>query len=189
LNKSSAVADSFVVLIDKTELQSTAPNFWIRLTATPTSSSVAGGEVEEIKGYLGLCKNATGDASWTGVIGDESYDSKDYDAYNFIISGNGSGTFYFAWDDDKVKPNEFALLNYGSGSTPLATATMGNWSGFNQYPSGPTAVTGSDTWKYLTIEVDSSQLARYEIQLYKTSGSKYSSVISGYVDYRFVADE
>lgn len=187
LNKNAATADDFIILIDKSELQSNAPNFWIKLTATPTS--VAGGEVEAIDGYLGLCKNASGDANWTGMIGDESYTSKDYDAYNYIISGNGSGTFYFAWDDDKVKPNEFALLNYGSGSTPLATATMSDWSGFNRYPSGPVAVTGSDNWKYLTLTVDSSDLPRYEIQLYKTSGSDYSSVIAGYVDYKFVADE
>ena len=187
LNKNAATADDFIVLIDKSELQSNAPNFWIKLTATPTS--VAGGEVEAIDGYLGLCKNASGDANWTGMIGDESYTSKDYDAYNYIISGNGSGTFYFAWDDDKVKPNEFSLLNYGSGTTPLTTTAMSDWSGFNKYPSGPVAVTGSDNWKYLTLTVDSSDLPRYEIQLYKTSGSDYSSVIAGYVDYKFVADE
>ena len=187
LNKNAATADDFIVLIDKSELQSNAPNFWIKLTATPTS--VAGGEVEAIDGYLGLCKNASGDANCTGMIGDESYTSKDYDAYNYIISGNGSGTFYFAWDDDKVKPNEFSLLNYGSGTTPLTTTAMSDWSGFNKYPSGPVAVTGSDNWKYLTLTVDSSDLPRYEIQLYKTSGSDYSSVIAGYVDYKFVADE
>lgn len=187
LDKSAANADAFTVLIDKSELQGNAPNFWIRLTATPTT--LAGGEVEAINGYLGLCKNASGDVSWTGVIGDADYASKDYDAYNYIISGNGAGTFYFAWDDAKVKPNEFALLNYGSGSTPLATAVMSDWSGFNQYPSGPASVTGSDTWKYLTISVDSSELARYEIQLYKTSGSNYSAGIAGYVDYKFVPAE
>ena len=187
LNKSAATADDFIILIDKSELQNNAPTFWIKLTATP--ASVAGGEVEVIDGYMGLCKNASGEVNWTGVIGDEDYTSKDYDAYNYIISGNGSGTFYFAWDDDKVKPNEFALLNYGSGSTPLTTATMSDWSGFKQYPSGPAAVTGSDNWKYLTIKVDSSELARYEFQLYKTSGDNYSSVIAKYVDYKFVADE
>lgn len=186
LNKSAASADAFTILMDKSELLSNAPNFWIRLTATPTS--VAGGEVEVINGYLGLCKNASGDVNWTGVIGDEDYTTKDYDAYNYIISGNGTGTFYFAWDDTKVKPNEFALLNYGSGTTPLATAEMSNWSGFNQYPSGPASTTGTDNWKYLTITVDSSELARYEFQLYKTDGTDYSSVIAGYVDYKFVAD-
>ena len=186
LSKGAANADSFVVLIDKSELLSNVPHYWIRLTATP--ASLAGGEVEVIDGYIGLCKNATGDANWTGVIGDVDYSSKDYDAYNYIISGNGTGTFYFAWDDDKVKPNEFALLNYGSGSTPIATNVMSDWSGFNQYPSGPSAVTGNDNWKYLTLTVDSSLLARYEFQLYKTNGSNYSSVIAGYVDYKFVPD-
>ena len=111
LNKSAASADAFTILMDKSELLSNAPNFWIRLTATPTS--VAGGEVEVINGYLGLCKNASGDVNWTGVIGDEDYTTQDYDAYNYIISGNGTGTFYFAWDDTRVNLTENDLVFTG----------------------------------------------------------------------------
>lgn len=188
LSKATTSSDEFDILIDKSELLNISPSFWIKITATP--GSIIGGEVELIDGYVGACKNASGEASWTGVIGDENYSTTDYDAYNYIISGSGKGTFYFAWDDSKVRPNEFSLLNYGSGSTPIPTAVVSSWTGYTQYgPSGPTSVTGDDTWKCITLEVDSSVLARYEFQLYKMSGADYRSLIDKYVDYRFVADE
>lgn len=188
LSKNDASTDLFDILIDKTELLNTSPKFWIKVTATP--KSIVAGEVEKIDGYIGACKSATGEATWTGSIGDEDYDSIDYDAYNYIITGNGAGTFYFAWDDSKVKPNEFALLNYGSGTTPLESFNVSSWEGYKQYgSSGPSSVTGEDTWKYITLSVDSSVLPRYEFQLYKNSENNYSSVINKYVDYKFEADE
>ena len=188
LSKATTSTDEFDILIDKSELLNTSPSFWVKVTATPRS--IIGGEVEVIEGYVGACKNASGEASWTGVIGDEDYSTTDYDAYNYIITGSGKGTFYFAWDDSKVNPNEFALLNYGSGASAIPTAEVSSWTGYKQYgPTGPASVTGADTWKYITLDVDSSEHARYEFQLYKTSGTDYRSLIDKYVDYQFVADE
>lgn len=188
LSKLSTSTDEFMLLLDKSELLETVPTMWIKVTATPHPE--VGGEVEIISGYVGTCMSATGEASWGGAIGDEDYGSTDYDAYNYVITGNGRGTFYFAWDDDKVKPNEFALMNYGSGSSALTPATVTSWTGYDQYgPGGPSSVTGSDTWKCISLTVDSAVLPRYEFQLYKTSGSDYSAVISNYVDFKFIPDE
>ena len=184
LSNHEASSDEFMILIDKSELQNIVPSFWIKLTATPKTE--IGGEVETISGYLGLCKNATGEANWAGMISDADYATKDYDAYNYSISGNGVGTFYFAWDDDKVHPNEFGLMNYGSDTEPLTVAPVDSWTGYNQYGNAdPASETGDDTWKYLTIKVNSAQLARYVFQLYKTSGSNYGADILKYVDYKF----
>lgn len=189
LSKNAASANTFSLLFDKSELQSNAPKFWIKVTATPTS--VSGGEVESILGYVGICKNAQGGASWSGYIEDDNYTSIDYDSYNYIISGNGKGEFYFAWDDSKVKPNEFALLNYEK-SGEATVGIVGNvnglssWTNYNQYGTAVTPPSG--TWKYIKLDVDSDKNARYEIQLYKTGGDDYSNVITQYTDYYFDAE-
>ena len=177
LSKNSISADMFDVIFDKSELLNNSPGFWIQLTATPKDA--VGGEVAEISGYIGVCQSASGEASWTGYINDESYGTTDYDAYNYIVSGYGEGTFCFAWDDTKVKPNEFSLINYD-----LTALSLSDFSGYKQY--GTTAPTGG-TWKYVTISVDSDVIPRYEFQLYKTGGDDYSNTISQYVDYKFVA--
>jgi len=182
LSKTEASSNMFSILFDKSELLNNVPSFWIEITATPVS--VSGGEVEAIHGYIATCKSAVDGARWTGYIEDYSYDTIDYDSYNYIVSGNGKGKFYFAWDDAKVKPNEFAFLNY-SGDITTTTADVDSWTNYEQY--GKNAPT-SGTWKYIELEVDSDTLARYEFQLYKTSGEDYGSDISKYVDYYFVAD-
>ena len=183
LSKNDASTDLFSLYFDKREIAYTAPRFWIMITATPTTGS--GGEVETISGYVGTCQSAKGGDDWTGYIGDENYTTVDYDSYNYIISGNGQGAFYFAWDDSKVKPNEFALANYSS-DIEGNVASVTEWTGYTQY--GTTAPS-TGTWKYIKLNVDSEQTARYEIQLYKTSGDNYSSVISKYTDWYFVASD
>ena len=190
LSKNTASTDTFSLLFDKSELKNNNPRFWIKVTATPTS--ISGGEVEMITGYVGTCRNAQGGASWSGYIEDDGYSNVDYDSYNYIISGNGKGTFYFAWDDSKVKPNEFALLNYKKvdGATVGIDGSIGDvsdWSDYKQY--GRADPPPSGTWKYIKLDVDSDQTARYEIQLYKTSGADYSSVIEQYTDYYFIAEQ
>jgi hypothetical protein len=182
LNKAAASSDMFSLLFDKSELKNNAPKFWIKVTATPIS--VSGGEVENIAGYVGTCKSAEGGANWTGSIGDDNYSTIDYDSYNYIISGTGKGSFYFAWDDTKVKPNEFAFINYASDINTSET-DVDSWTNYTQY--GTTQPT-SGTWRYIELEVDSEETARYEFQLYKTNGVNYSGNISKYVDFYFVAD-
>ena len=183
LDKTQAYYDMFSLLFDISELKNNAPTFWIMVTAIP--DSVSGGEVENISGYVGTCKSAEGGADWTGSIGDENYDSVAYDSYNYIISGAGKGSFCFAWDDSKVKPNEFAFANYADDITTSATDVV-SWNDYTQYG---TAAPASGTWKYIRLEVDSEKKARYEFQLYKTDGDNYKDVISKYVDYCFVADQ
>jgi hypothetical protein len=189
LNKTAASSDVFSLLFDKSELKSNAPNFLIEVEAIPIS--ISGGEIEAIHGYVGTCQSAEEGAKWSGYIEDIDYESTDYDSYNYIITGNGKGTFYFAWDDSKVKPNEFAFLNYtnniDSTTKPAINVPSGEWEHYVQY--GKTAPS-TGTWKYIKMNVDSDGLARYEFQLYKTSGTVYQNdnLITKYVDYYFVAD-
>jgi len=185
LSKQEASTDFFSLVFDKSELRNNAPKFWIYVVATPTQNTGAGGEVEAIKGYVGTCQAAKGGATWYGEISDESKSTIDYDAYNYIITGNGKGDFYFAWDDSKVKPNEFAFLNYNSYISVNST-NVENWSGYTQYGETPPA-TGS--WKYIVLDVNSDVVTRFEFQLYKTSGDDYSSLIDTYVDYKFIPDQ
>lgn len=183
LDKTEASTDTFSLLFDRAELQYDTPRFWIQVTATPTS--VSGAEVETLSGYVGTCKSAVAGANWLGFIDDENYETIDYDSYNYVIAGNGKGSFYFAWDDSKVKPNEFALQNYSSDIQSGTPASVSSWTNYNHYGSGaPT----SGAWKYIELSVDSDSIPRYEIQLYKTNGDDFSPNISSYVDYYFVAD-
>lgn len=182
LSKDALSTHTFDVVFDKSELLKNTPGFWIQLTAVPKHIVV--GEVAEISGYIGACKSASGAASWTGYINDADYTTTDYDAYNYIVSGTGTGTFYFAWDDSKVRPNEFAFINYGSG-TELSSAALDSFNGYTQYGSTQHSVAN---WKYVSFPVDSNRLPRYEFQLYKTSADDYRSVISTYVDYKFTTN-
>ena len=184
LSKNEASTDMFNVLFDRSELQCDAPRFWIHVQATPTSVSAA--EIETMSGYIGTCKNATIGANWTGYIEDDRYSTVDYDAYNYIITGNGNGSFYFAWDDSKVKPNEFALSNYASDIEAGTPANVSSWTNYKRYGTTAPSV---GTWKYIKLKVDSDVTARYEIQLYKTSGADYHSSIADYTDYYFVAEQ
>ncbi len=140
--------------------------------------------MEIIRGYVATCKSAADGAKWSGDIEDKNYSTMDYDSYNYIITGNGAGKFYFAWDDSKVKPNEFAFLNYAANISKTA-ANVTSWEHYMQY--GKTAP-ADGTWKYIVLNVNSDNLARYELQLYKTSGDDYRNDVSKYVDYYFVAD-
>ena len=184
LKKTEPDDDTFELVIDKSELLGEEPSVLVKLTAIPTN--VSGGEVDRLYGYMGICKRATGDAKWSGKINDENYTTTDYDAYNYVISGIGKGTFYFAYDSSKLSPNMFFTQN-NSGIQQNDTLTNEDWGRLTQYKSSQPS--NKSDWKLMVLTVDSSDKSRYEIQLYKTSGDDYRQVIDGYVDFGFVVSE
>lgn len=181
--------DTFELVIDKSELLNDEPTVLVELTAIP--SNISGGEVERLFGYIGICKRTAGDAKWIGRINDENYTSIDYDAYNYVFSGNGTGTFYFAYDSTKVAPNEFFLQNNGGENGIIVDGfnnvalTDADWGKLTKYKT--TTPTNKSDWRIIAFSVDSTKMPRYNLQLYKKSGGNYSSVIDNYVDYGFAA--
>lgn len=100
--------------------------------------------------------------SWTGSFYETTADS--YDAFNYIIKGQGKGTVTLTWDHSQLEINKVFLENNGL------------------------SVTSEGSISKLTIDVDSTAgQNRYDIQFYKTENGSYTdmSTINGYVTVNF----
>lgn len=94
--------------------------------------------------------------AWEGYVDENMAVPKvpaDFDGFNYVISGNGSGTCKLSWDSAKVTPS--ALFLADMGLTP-ADDTAANW-------------------KYVEFSVDSDTKDRYDLQFYRATGAVNSS--------------
>jgi hypothetical protein len=99
-------------------------------------------------------------ALWSGTLAERSTNTLDYDFYNYVITGSGSGRLDIMWDPNWFEVNEFFFNSSLSGVT------------FYNNVSTPSDVSeeGHVGWKKVTIVVDSSgenAKSRYELQLFK----------------------
>lgn len=102
--------------------------------------------------------------TWTGSFLETT--SENYDAFNYVIRGQGKGTVTLSWDSSQLEISRIFLENYNL--TDKITAVGSKMS--------------------LTIEVDSSVgQNRYDIQFYKTENGVYTDMgtINGYVTVDF----
>lgn len=161
--------DSFQVTFDSIELSKTPPEFYIYVRAVPSGG---GGNLNDIDCLLYAVPGVVDVASWTGALLETDTNRYDYDFYNYIINGSGSGTMTIMWDPDWFEVNPyFVLINNGA---------VGTISGGSH-----------DGWKKIDIRVDSTQKNRYELQLYKViSDTPYTGTNAAlnYVSYSFVAE-
>ena len=101
--------------------------------------------------------------TWTGSFAETTADS--YDAFNYIIKGQGKGTVTLTWDNSQLEINKVFLEN------------------------NSLSVTSEGSMSSLTIEVDSTVgQNRYDIQFYKTENGSYTDMdtINGYVTVNFI---
>ena len=188
LSKNDIDFNEFTIVLDKSDLLNESPSVLLKITATPVNN----GDLSPIVGYVGVCKRAMTDATWIGEIRDENHndtpaegqsaavDTYDYAAYNYVISGNGKGKFYFAYDSTKLDPNKFFLQDNASIIT--GPRNVSSWDKYTR------SMSGTSGWMEIVLNVDSSEKARYEIQLYKLSGSDYKNLIDDYVNYGFESE-
>ncbi|MBR3668289.1 MAG: hypothetical protein IKN66_14250 [Ruminococcus sp.] len=118
----------------------------------------------DLQAYLYGSKNVSVSASWSGTLVEQNTASLDYDFYNYVISGSGSGKLDIMWDDEWFEIDDFFFNTGLSGVTFDASCLDGE--GHVQ----PGTVSGGthDGWKKVTIVVNSSESkSRYELQLYK----------------------
>lgn len=148
----SISTDKFKVTVPTTDFDKTDAEFYIYVEADPVDSSLT-----DIKTLLYGSKNVVITASWSGTLAERNTDTYDYDFYNYVITGSGSGKLDIMWDPEWFEVNDFFFSNmsgvtFDGGSTPT-TISGGSRSG----------------WKKVTIVVDStdSDKSRYELQLYK----------------------
>lgn len=90
--------------------------------------------------------------SWEGSFNDNTSSAPSaYDGFNYVIEGNGSGTFTLKWNADKL------ALSYESMKRLLAISP----------PEGkPATIYTSNS---VTFYVDSDEESRYEVQFYKVN--------------------
>ena len=84
------------------------PNLYIEMIATPSID-----DLPVLRGVFKAEMRSQGaNNSWQGVFSDDTSSSPNsYAAYNYQISGMGSGTFTFRWDATKVSLNFVSLRN------------------------------------------------------------------------------
>ena len=140
--------DSFDICFDRTEVEKDIPELFIRVTATPTEESIQmnGGVSPTLSSIISISKGRTVETGWHGAL-DESSNS-DYDGYNLIVEGSGSGTIDIRWDNREFTINPAFLTNNSAKLTPVADASI-------------------DGWKKVTLTVNSTQENRYVVQFYK----------------------
>lgn len=153
----SISTDRFKVTIPQNDFTKTDPEFYVYVKAEPVGDSSL---PEIIQTLLYGSRNVIATAAWTGTLAESNTATKDYDFYNYIITGSGSGNLDIMWNPDYFDIDDFFFNSSLSGVTFL----NGN----------STPATFSDdthtNWKKVTIVVDSTTAnakTRYEIQLYK----------------------
>ena len=144
--------DRFKVQIPQSDFEKTYDKveFFVYVQADPVDAGL-----NNIQTLLYGCKNVVVSASWTGTLVEQNTAEIDYDFYNYVISGSGSGKLDIMWD-----PNWFEVDDFFFGSLSGVTFDGGN----TPTPISSGTYTG---WYKVTIVVDSSEKSRYELQLYK----------------------
>ena len=157
LTKDLFSTGNFMVKFDLAELQNTTPEFYIHVKATPT-----GGSVQEIEGRIYAVESSSEASAWQGVFQEEFVSTTDYDFYNYIISGNGTGIVEITWNPAKFALNPFFFSSAAGNSFETYTDAEG---GVLSYDG---KVLTKDGVSKTRLKVNSGIQNRYEIQLYKT---------------------
>lgn len=124
-------------------------NLYVKLVATPTNQDI---NLSEISGIIGVqTASAALPQGWTGYFNDDkSY--VDYDAFNYVFSGNGTKEIIFKWCTDYLEVSQICLEAYELTAESVSA------------PEG-----ASGTWKGVKIDADANtKVNRYDFQLYMT---------------------
>lgn len=135
--------DTYNICFDATEVALDVPNLFIRVTATPTEESVQlNGGISVLSSVISIAQGRTVETGWHGNLQETS--TTDYDGYNLVIEGSGSGTIDIVWDDSKFTMNPVFVEKYGGtdgilgdevglGDTKKRTLTVNSATGDNRY--------------------------------------------------------
>lgn len=157
--------NKYAVVFDEYELgDNQTIDYYVKVTATPTN----GAALDPIACYLYLTKSVTADAAWSGRL-QETGNTSDYDAYNYILEGSGTGSVTVRWNSNYIDVSEIFIAQ--NNITVFTEEADGN----------------GDIWKHFDLNVDNTT-NRFEIQLYKNNeGGDYSSVLT-YINCSYTAE-
>ncbi|MBQ9870158.1 MAG: hypothetical protein IJM32_10920 [Ruminococcus sp.] len=173
----SANSEQFTVVMDKNELGNNPNGYCIRIVAEPYNS-----DLPTITGYILASYSKPSSVGWSGEV--EELDATiidDYDGYNYYLEGNGKGKITFRWNRNKLTINKQFLENTDN-KFYYWDATEEDYVKFSEAPS-ELALTADGDMVSLTLEVDSTEQNRYEIQFYKVDPTyDYSkAAVEGYL--------
>ena len=115
--------------------------------AVPSEESVQlNSGVPTLHSIISISKGRTVETGWHGSLDESSVN--DYDGYNLVIEGSGSGTIDILWDNNEFTINPAFLTINTSKLTDVTDTT----------PAG---------WKKVTLTVNSTEENRYVVQFYK----------------------
>lgn len=158
----SRSTDRFKAEVPSRDFEKTDPEFYIYVKADPDDTNLP-----DIDALLYGAKNEVITAAWSGQLAESNTDSDDYDFYNYIISGSGSGKLDIIWDPEWFEIDDFFFNSSLSGVVFDGSSTP---SEIDSVTIDGVTYTGtnSNKLKKVTIVVDSqNSKSRYEIQLYK----------------------
>lgn len=145
-------ADRYRLILPPEAFEREDPEFYVFVQAVPVNSALS-----ELETLLYGAKNIVITASWTGALAEAGTGTTDYDFYNYIIAGSGSGKLDLLWDPEWFQVSDYFFNPDLSGVT------------FDGGNNTPVEVSGGefDGWLKVTLVVDSSEKSRYTLQLFK----------------------
>ena len=153
--------DRFKVTIPSTDFDNPNPEFYIYVKADPTDT----GLTDYIQTLLYGSQNVIVTAAWSGTLAENNTNELDYDFYNYVITGSGSGNLDIMWDPEYFDIDNFFLDSSLSGVTFDESCLDGS----GNVVVGTVSGGQHNGWKKVTIVVNSANggKSRYEIQLFK----------------------
>lgn len=166
LRQTTSSVDRYKVEIEPNSVNDNNTNIFVHVWAEPTDPS----NLRTIESRLYGAAASADTSTWTGALHETDCDTVDYDFYNYIITGSGTGTVDILWDPNKFEPNPFFFVDSGNvfanGNSTPTTIAAGD-------PNYDSSYAG---WKKVTLVVNSTVKNRYELQLYKTAQSSPTGV-------------
>lgn len=174
LERGDTSTDSYRIVFNNFDIEADDYSpVYVNMVATPQINNVTG--IDTLYGAITVSKRGTGEVTgWDGDFNDDKTNktAADYDDFNYVISGTGSGWFAFAWDSSYLEMNKIfydeIIAVSGSNATQYGIVTN---SDVTITDNGKTLLSltaaNHNGWKYVVFHVDSSVNDRYSFQLYK----------------------
>lgn len=154
-----AHSNQLSLVFDKNEVSNTPNGYCIKIVANPYSS-----DLQELTGYVMVSYTKQASSGWSGEL-EELDTNKDYDGFNYYLEGNGKGKLTFRWNPTYVSINKDFLNNRNN---KFYYKDNDNYVAYQAAPVEADLTPDGDGMVSLTIEVDSAEQNRYEVQFYKT---------------------
>lgn len=173
----AAYSDLFTLVFDKSELGNNAKEYCIRLVAYPYDN-----DLPRLTGDVMVRYSKQASVGWSGEVEELNNSIIDsYDGFNYYLEGNGKGKITFKWNASRLTINKEFLNN--TENVFYNKVSDEEFEKYNTHPVESELTPDDEGFVYLTLEVDSTEKNRYDIQFFKVDPTyNYSkSDVEGYL--------